>query len=454
MSLRPYHGKRNFKRTPEPAGRIRKKRASLLYCIQKHDASHLHYDLRLEMNGVLKSWAVPKGPSLDPTIKRLAVHVEDHPIQYGSFAGVIPAGQYGAGTVTLWDTGEWECINKNENTETAYKKGHLVFILKGKKLKGEWSLIRMKKNDKNWLFIKINDRYAKTERQYEMTKNDFSLTHPKKILYPALEITKLEVAEYYHTVAKWMLPYISKRPLSVVRCPQGQEKKCFYQKHFNEEHENHIYSVMIKDKLAKQSYLYIKDEKGLIALVQLNVLEMHLWGCHIDKIEKPDLITFDLDPAPEVEWKQVVETAFFVKEQLEKIHLTSFVKTTGGKGLHVVIPIKRLYSWKQIETVAHGFADHLVSLRPHAYIATMSKAKRTGKIFIDYLRNQRGATIIAPYSMRAKSSATISTPLHWDELSHRIKPDAFTIQTIPTRLARLREDPWKDFFDLKQALPY
>lgn len=169
MSLEKYRKKRNFKRSAEPYGRI-KKNKQLIYVIQKHAASHLHYDLRLELNGVLKSWAIPKGPSLDSSIKRLAVHVEDHPIDYATFEGIIPKGEYGGGTVMLWDKGTWLCDNENKDANAAYKKGHLSFNLNGKKLKGAWNLVQIKNNPKNWLFIKVKDKYARAESQCDITQ--------------------------------------------------------------------------------------------------------------------------------------------------------------------------------------------------------------------------------------------------------------------------------------------
>lgn len=169
MTLKKYHEKRDFKRTPEPYGKSNVQSKSL-YLIQKHDASHLHYDLRLQIDGVLKSWAVPKGPSLDPNVKRLAVHVEDHPIEYGSFEGIIPEGEYGGGTVMLWDKGQWQC--QDADAEKAYEKGNMTFLLKGKKLHGLWKLVRIKSTPKNWLLIKISDEYAKPESKYDITKKE------------------------------------------------------------------------------------------------------------------------------------------------------------------------------------------------------------------------------------------------------------------------------------------
>lgn len=818
--LQAYHKKRNFKKTSEPKGRKPKKKPSkkLLYVIQKHAASHLHYDLRLELEGVLKSWAVPKGPSLDPSVKRLAVHVEDHPLEYGGFEGIIPEGEYGGGTVMLWDTGEWQI--EQDDPVGAYKKGRMTFLLKGKKLKGLWSLVQLKNNPKNWLLIKVKDKYARSESEYDITEakplsvltrrtmdgianlnkkikkttkkmnvtnlisakktkipkiifpqlatlvdnppqgdqwlheikldgyrlicfiqdqdiklmtrrgqnwtnkfknivkeikrlkiksavldgevvaidqqkrfnfqllqntihdhakgkliyyvfdliyydghdlsktplierkkilfqllnsvnskaviyNDhimghgeavfkeacqmelegivskrveshyvqkrtknwlkvkckkrqefvvggftksqgrrkyfgslllgvyedhqlqycghvgtgftestlesmavllqkyktdhmpfksrppdvkqvtwveprlvvevefsdwtdskilrmpsfkglreekqprkmmlekshavsqkksgkksnnnnldfnYPLTNPEKILYPEGNITKLQLARYYETIHEWMLPYIINRPLTLLRCPQGIEHKCFYQKHLHETTVESLHPVKIKEKDKIEEYLYLKNGEGLIALVQLGVLEIHAWNCHVDDIEKPDMIVFDLDPAPDVMWKKVIHAAVFVKEQLEKLKLKSFVRTTGGKGLHVVVPIIRQYNWDEVTAFAHAFVDYLVALEPDNYVGIMTKSKRKGKIYIDYLRNQRGATSIASYSTRAKGNAPVATPLSWDELSPRIKSTAYTIENLPSRLAKLKKDPWKDFFKIKQRL--
>ena len=282
----------------------------------------------------------------------------------------------------------------------------------------------------------------------------FQLTNLDKLLYPAVGITKLDLFNYYHKIEKWILPYILKRPLTLVRCPQGQQKKCFYQRHFSQIEVENIYSIRLQDKTDKPApYIYIKDKLGLMALVQLDVLEIHAWGSRVNNIEKPDLITFDLDPGANVEWKKVIETAYIVKETLEKMHLISFVKTTGSKGLHVVVPIKRQYSWDKVKVFAHTLAEYLAFRHPGLIVANMNKSKRQGKIFIDYLRNQRGASSIAAYSARIRENASVATPLAWEELSMHIKSDSFTIKNLPKRLVRLKHDPWTDFLNLKQKLP-
>lgn len=817
MPLKIYQKKRNFKKTPEPKGKIKQKKSKHLYIIQKHAASHLHYDFRLELNGVLLSWAVPKGPSLDPSIKRLAMHVEDHPVEYGSFEGIIPKGQYGGGTVMLWDKGEW--FSEDSDPENAYHKGNMTFILEAEKLNGHWKLIRINNNDKTWLLIKIKDLYAKPSKKYDITRakpnsvisgqsidqiadkkessqskkvnnkkivtiknkinlpkkpfpiilypqlatlvdeppsgknwlheikfdgyrllafkhgskislftrnhndwthkfkniasaiknipvdnlvldgevvvldenqhSDFqllqnaikknekeiyyyifdlmyyeefdltsiplikrktilkellstqeenilkysdhiegsgkdifkktcelglegivskeinsrysqkrdknwlkikyikrqefviggflkssrrkyfrslmlgtfnkqdqliycgnvgtgftedaikdlyqqmmkyeskimpftekpplsseaiwlkpvlvaeieftewtdsgtlrhpsfkgirkdklakeivkeseipienismrsnknvnikhSLTHPNKILYPEDKITKKDFAGYYDLVQDWILPYISKRPLMLVRCPENYQK-CFHQKHINHKLPHGIDEIMIKEKSGKEKYIYIENHEGLSQLSQMNVLEIHPWNCRIDSIENPDTIIFDIDPDVSVPWKRVVNAAFEIKEILKTVNLKCFVKTTGGKGLHVVIPIKPEYDWDQIKDFSHLLVDFMVSNNSNEYIGKMTKSSRKNKIFIDYLRNQRGATSIAPYSTRARQGAPIATPIAWDELTNHFEDTFFTINTLPNRLKKLKNDPWKKFFKIKQSL--
>jgi bifunctional non-homologous end joining protein LigD len=830
MILKIYQKKRNFKKSAEPKGKAdlsyiqhKKKLFKKIFIVQKHAASHLHYDFRLELNGVLLSWAIPKGPCLDPSIKRLAMHVEDHPLEYATFEGIIPKGQYGGGTVMLWDRGEW--YSEDKKPAIAYAKGNMTFSINAEKLNGRWKLIRMHHNDKTWLLIKVKDEYAKPIKDYDVTmkepnsilshdsideiaanyakignkkklelvkhnkklitikldlkptrfpttispqlatlvdkppdgknwlheikldgyriitfkhnddtrlitrsgndwtekfkfiasiinelcisnvifdgeivvlddnqhadfqllqnsiksnqgqsfvyyifdllyynkynlmklplikrknilqkifksidqsnlrysdhivgsgkevldkscemglegivskemtsvylqmrtknwlkikclkrqefviggfthpqhsrqyfgslllgtfnkyhelvyngkvgtgftnaslkdiyqlllkykntkmpfvkqptgtknaiwvkpvlvaevefsewtkdhvlrhpsfkglRNDKSakvvskeseipveniqltqmnrslndtikLSHPDKILYKEDKIDKQQLAEYYHVVADWILPFIENRPLTLVRCPNGYNR-CFYQKHFDKNHPSSLYLITIKEKHKKQKYFYLKDKAGLFALPQLGVLEIHPWGSCIDELEYPDMLIFDLDPATDVPWKKVVSAAFEIKAHLAEFKLRSFVKTTGGKGLHIVVPVKTEYEWAEIKNFAHVFVDFMMMKSPKNYITKMTKSARTGKIYLDYLRNQRGATAVAPYSTRARIHAPVSTPIDWDELTNDIGDTYFTLKTIPERLNHLKKDPWTDFFKLKQSL--
>ena len=786
MRLTHYKGKRNFKKTPEPkVKKISTHAHKKLYVIQKHAATHLHYDFRLELDGVLKSWAVPKGPCLDPTVKRLAIHVEDHPLEYGSFEGTIPKGQYGAGTVILWDRGKWESLDTNPRQ--AYHQGSMLFILKGKKLKGKWKLVRINKNDKTWLLIKVKDKYAESiaeskrsivettkntqnlpsrfpntispelatlvdqppsgknwlhEIKFDgyriiaskknnetklftrnnldwtnkfpnvanvinqlpiksvifdgeivilddkqrsnfqllqdaiknkdenfiyyifdllyMDKNDISTlplmerkkllqdilpkdhliirysdhivgsgkrlykkacalglegiiskemnapyiqkrthdwakvkclkrqefiivgftapknnrssfgslllatynkrkelvyhgnvgtgfntaslsavhkkllnyvaktmplkhkpidgkritwvkpvliaeiefsqwtnagllrhpsfkglrndkspdsiiretsmpvenitnnhasskdkikyTHLNKILYPEDRITKKELIEYYQRIKDWMLPYVSGRPLTLLRCPDDM-RHCFYQRHQTTNSKtSHLMTVIIKDKEEKSPYIYIEDDHGLLMLPQLNSLEIHPWGSQVEHIDNPDVLILDLDPAPDVEWKTVVKAAKKIKKHLADIKLKCFVKTTGGKGLHIVIPIKPEYEWNEVNVFAKTFVDFLSIKNPELYTNKLQKIHRKNRIFVDYLRNKRAATAIAPYSTRARIHAPIATPIHWDELTSHFQDTFYTLRTLHNRLDKLKNDPWKDYFKLHQSL--
>ncbi|WP_298622125.1 DNA ligase D [uncultured Legionella sp.] len=822
MSLNQYNKKRDFSKTAEPKGTSTKD-PQYLYVIQKHAASHLHYDFRIELDGVLKSWAVPKGPSLDPEVKRLAIHVEDHPVNYGRFEGIIPKGQYGGGTVMLWDKGTWEPLDSDP--KQAYQKGHIRFNLHAEKLNGRWDLIRFK-DEKHWFLIKFKDEFSRPQKDYDITthldksvlshqditeiakhyeriwnsdeqtkvshkkktnkkpiillpqglkkttypdfiapelamlvdkapegeqwlheikfdgyrviaykqgthvvlksrnninwtfdftsvaaavrdlpvdhlildgevvvldkqgksdfqllqnaiknkdestfiyyvfdllyydqydlrqlpllerksilqkviqnnspliysdhiindgqkmfehschmglegiiskradsaysskrgkdwlkikcikrqefviggytdpqgkrqhfgalllgvynkdglleyvgnvgtgfsqtalteihqyllqnqsssnpftlkppgyskihwvnpllvaeveftewtddghlrhpsfkglrldkkaedvmreqpasqgkiqtkqaqakkhKTKFVLSHPDKILYPEDKITKQEILAYYEQISDYILPYVSLRPLTLLRCPSGYNDKCFYQRHYNKTTPNQLHSIEIE----QEQYIYLNDKEGLLSLVQMGVLEIHPWGCTIHNLEHPDIIVIDLDPGPDVPWTKVVAAAKEVRHHLMQYKLQSFVKSTGGKGLHVVIPVLPENDWEEVKEFTHVFVQFLEKLKPDEYASTMSKSKRNGKIFIDYLRNQRTATAIGTYSTRARIHAPVSASLAWEELSGKIEDNTYTIKTLPQRLNKLKEDPWKDFWDIKQSL--
>lgn len=820
MSLQKYWKKRDFEKTPEPRGRAEKSGSQLEYFIQRHAARRLHYDFRLELNGKLLSWAVPKGPSLDPADKRLAVHVEDHPLSYGSFEGVIPPKQYGAGTVLLWDRGIWKPIG---DPAKAYRQGRLKFQLQGKKLSGAWNLVRMgppQQEKENWLLIKEKDEAArrgtdaditalrpesvaqnkKVEAKATPTKvrgkkaslpesikpqlatlsehapegdewlsevkfdgyrvlcridggkvrlftrngNDWTskwkpiadaaakltveqawldgelvaidetgairfqalqnlmrhnrsaqlvyyvfdlifldgedyrtrpllerksalqkllakqksnaailyndhivggakevfehaclhglegiiakradapysqirtkdwlklkcrhrqefviggftdakgsrhgfgallvgvyedgklryagrvgtgfdeaklkflrarfskleqsepafvnpptgserrgvhwlkpelvaevnfaewtedsiirqasfvalredkpgreivrerpieeleapakkkskaaktqssspstvtpqiagvtLTHASRVLFPGVGWTKLDLARYYEDVADWILPHLENRPLTLVRCPQGGMGKCFFQKHVNETTSAELESVEVPEEDGTALYMLANNLPALVRLVQMGVLELHTWGARSEHLQKPDRFIFDLDPAPNLPWTQVVEAAQLLRTLLEDLGLQSFLKTTGGKGLHIVVPLKPERSWAEVKGFTRAIAEHLATHLPDRFTAKISKAKRHDKIFIDYLRNGIGATAVAAYSTRARASAPISTPIAWEELNEALPSDQFNVGNIRQRLDQLKVDPWKEYFRLTQRL--
>jgi len=829
--LAEYNRKRNFQRTPEPPGKARAKRGHS-FVIQKHAARRLHYDFRLELDGVLLSWAVPKGPSLDPADKRLAMQTEDHPVEYGSFEGVIPKGEYGGGTVLLWDRGTWEPIG---DPRAGLKAGKLEFLLHGEKLRGSWTLVRIRGRDaresgKTWLLMKHRDDEVRPAAQYDITedrpesvatgramdeiardqdrvwhsnrsvaeqepapkrarrraprdlagvpgarraplpatlepqlatlvkepprgddwlhemkldgyrilarvekgrarlwsrnakdwterfsavaravealgvptaildgevamvlpdgKTSFNalqnahdgaaagtltyfvfdlpyldgfdltaakledrkrvledllrgakrplrysehvvgsgeeffrqacrfqlegivskrrdasytpgrartwlkikcqqeqemviggftdpegqrsglgalllgvykddklayagkvgtgfsvksaddlrrkldrlaqktspfsgkvpgtarahwvkpelvanvtfgewtpdgrlrhpsfkslredkaprevvrekpaapargeeaiaiegvrITHPDRVLYPDQGITKRELAAFYVSIADRILPHLLDRPTTLVRCPEGLAGECFYQKHVGTWAPPSLRRVKIQEKRKVGDYLVVDDLPGLVGLVQIGILEIHTWNSRTEHLEQPDRLVFDLDPAEDVPWPAVIAAARLLRARLEEQDLQSFVKTTGGKGLHLVVPITRGPGWDECLEFSRGVAQELVREAPEAFVAVMSKARRTGRIYIDYLRNQRGSTSVAAYSTRAKRDAPVSTPLTWDELRPDIESTHYTVANLPRRLASLRADPWKGFAEARQRLP-
>ncbi|WP_421461097.1 DNA ligase D [Agrobacterium tumefaciens] len=826
MGLQSYNAKRSFDKTPEPKGDKVDAQGSS-FVIQKHDARRLHYDFRLEMDGVLKSWAVTRGPSLDPEDKRLAVHVEDHPLSYGDFEGVIPKGQYGGGTVILWDRGVWRPIG---DAKKGYRKGHLEFELEGEKLKGRWHLVRMHgkpgESRENWLLIKGDDEEArhdggadileerpesvKTGRSVEevaakpkdtwnskpvskktvssssgqkqahalpkgarkqalpsfvppalatlkpkppegsrwlheikfdgyrlqvridhgklqlLTRSgldwtekfgdavagalkslpaetlmidgeivverdsgasDFSalqqdlsegrsdrfvfyafdllyldgtdlrgaaltdrkallekllpasnphlrysehfeesgglvldhacrlslegviskvkdskyvsgrkgnwvkskcsmrqefviggytlssasdnaigslalgvyeegklrhvgrvgtgytadiaemllgrlkplgiddspfgekltalarrdlhyvrpelvaevefrawsgdgnlrhasfrglredkpageieredkavsgkgtpqskikFTHPERIYWPYDGVTKEGLADYYTQVWRYMAPFVVNRPLALLRCPEGIDGQRFFQKHAWRGVNKAIEQIKDPKDKGGEPLIRITDFDGMMALVQSAALEIHPWGATTANWEKPDMITMDIDPGEDVSWQEVIDAALELKRRFEDAGLAAFVKTSGGKGLHVVAPLKPEAGWPALKAFAKTMADDMAKAEPEKYLAVATKAKRQGRIFLDYLRNGRGNTAVAPYSTRARPGAAISAPIEWAELSDEIGPAHFTVTNIGARLSALKKNPWDGFFAAARPLP-
>ncbi|HEY3486577.1 MAG TPA: DNA ligase D [Gammaproteobacteria bacterium] len=797
--LATYQQRRDFAQTPEPAGAVTvSDPAHLSYVIQKHAARRLHYDFRLELDGVLLSWACPKGPSLDPGEKRLAVRTEDHPLEYGGFEGVIPKGKYGGGTVMLWDYGEWE---PTAEPHAGLRKGHLSFVLHGKRLQGAFNLIKIKatkeQKEDAWLLIKGQDENAQpgrgtqaveayltsvdSDRSMEQiaagenriwtragelpgrrellalpgavkaeipwplapqlptlvnrpadeagwlhelkldgyrllarihkngkvqlytrgaqdwtarlgviaqaiaqlpvgeavidgelvaldargrssfsalqraieaepqrlyfyafdllqaqgvdlraaplrlrkqmlqrilaagneriryndhvaeqgkrvharacdleaegivskrmdapyrsgrsrdwlkikclgreefavggyitrtenplaslllgrmdkgelvyvgrvgtgfAQDDYAVlkkrlgkllqkempfagdkppmyagdkvhwvkpeilvevkfsgwthdnilrhasfqgiredkpspailvdaavrvSHPDKVFYPETGLTKGQLAAWTALMAPWILPHVAGRPLMLMRCPDGHTGGCFYQKHYDNMPE-HIYPVRVPGY--EQPFIEIKDVAGLIALIQTGVLEVHPWGARSDRPDLPDRVIFDLDPAPELPFETVVHTALDLRRRLEDIGLRSWPRWSGGKGLHVVVPLVRRQGWDEIKQFARGVAQDMVRDEPARYIAKASKEQRTGKIFVDWLRNGFGATAIASWWFRARPGAPVAVPLQWSELDPEMDLTPYRVPEVqpPT------QDPWVGFFDCKQTL--
>lgn len=280
------------------------------------------------------------------------------------------------------------------------------------------------------------------------------MTHPDRILAPTKSITKFELAKYYDLISDRILPHLVNRPLVLVRCPTSTSlfkgKECFFQKHYNKSFPKAIKSIDVgKDA----DYMTITTKAGLMALIQFNTLEIHPWGSTLKHLNEPDRITFDLDPSPEVPWKKVIESAYIIRDALKKLKLTSFVKTSGGKGLHIMIPIKPKYDWMRVKDFTEAFSRFLSEKYPDRFIATITKSKRTGKIFLDYLRNAKDATSVAAYSVRARQGAPVSMPIAWTDLKKLKSAAEFTVLNIETYLKKKKNDPWRNFFKCQQEIP-
>ena len=492
-NLKEYEKKRNFKTTKEPTGRSNKNKSKKLrFVVQHHMARRDHYDFRLEWNGVLLSWAVPKGPSYKSKDKRLAIHVEDHPYDYRNFEGTIPKGEYGGGTVMIWDEGYW---HPNVDVEEGLDQGNLKFELKGERLKGNWVLIHIKprdgEKDNNWLLIKEKDDYdgssniddfntsvktyrtmdeitegdseskdskmskSTTEKKNNMTSGktgktakDVEITNPDKILYEQAQITKQDIVDYYEKISGRMLPYIENRILSVVRCPGGVDGSCFFKKHPSGEKGVGIVDVKNSEG-DKEEYYYITDEYGLLSEVQMNTLEFHTWASSAQNPEKPDVMVFDLDPDEGMDLKDIRSGVKDLKGLLEDLGLITYLKTSGGKGYHIVVPFKPSASWDTFHDFAKNIAKTMVAKWPKKYTDNVRKDSRKNRIFIDYIRNNKGATSIAPYSVRARQDAAVSMPIRWNELD-KVAPNEIKMEDAVKRLRR--KDPWDGFFETDQKL--
>jgi len=278
------------------------------------------------------------------------------------------------------------------------------------------------------------------------------VTSPDRILFSELGLTKEALARYYDAVSEWILPDLKNRPLSLVRCPQGPDEGCFFQKHIDKAWSSEIERATVPESDGEGIYAVANSAAALVGLVQKGVIELHVMGATTRALDKPDRVVFDLDPDAGVPWREVIAAARLTRDVLEGAGLETFLKTSGGKGLHVVVPLAPRHDWDEVKEFARAVAQKLADDAPKRFTAKMAKSERTGRIFIDWLRNAPGATTVAAYSVRARKGAPVSTPLHWDELGPRMRTSAYHAGNVARRLQGLHSDPWKAFRRKSQSL--
>jgi bifunctional non-homologous end joining protein LigD len=491
MALKEYKAKRSFSDTPEPRGGKPLGKV-LQFVVQKHDASRLHYDFRLEMEGVLKSWAIPKGPSLNPADKRLAMQVEDHPFDYKDFEGIIPSGNYGAGTVMVWDEGTYEALSPVGVSKAAQNKellkelhaGQLKFRLNGKKLKGEFALVHTRgRGDNAWLLIKHRDKYAtekpvtdkdksvlskktleqiaknprakKWESNKAATKNRkmlldttddaqtvkvgghaFDFTHLNKVFWPKEKFTKRDLLNYYYQVAPYILPYLKDRPQSLNRHPNGITGPSFYQKNVSGKVPGWLktFPYRTAEDSEDKEFLVCTDEASLIYMISLGCIEVNPWSSRVSAPDNPDWCIIDLDPDKKTPFDKVIEAAQVTKQVLDAAGIDSYCKTSGSTGLHVYFPLGAKYSYEHSKEFAHVVVQLVQTQIPDFTTTERTVSARKGRMYLDFLQNRPQATIAAPYAVRPKPGATVSAPLHWEEVKKGLSMQDFTIRTMMDRI--------------------
>jgi bifunctional non-homologous end joining protein LigD len=473
MALETYKQKRHFDTTPEPRPHLGKTHRRPIFVVQEHHASRLHYDFRLEADGVLKSWAVPKQPSLNPAIKRLAVQVEDHPLEYANFSGAIPAGQYGAGLVHIWDKGTYENVLARklhpQSIAEGINAGHLEVQLHGRKLKGNFALIRIARRGQkaSWLLIKMQDAEARPEpvaaertttaptpqsvrarpagpRAPSQRPAALVFTHRDKVMFPEAGITKGDVLRFYERIAPRLLPHLHDRPMTLERFPEGvtgKQAPHFWQKNTPSYYPEWIPRVKLPSEDNQPvTYVLVNDATTLLYLVNQGTLTFHPWLSRLQNLDRPDFALFDLDPGTAT-FADTVAVAKQLHTILEGEKVASYLKTSGKTGLHIMVPWHQAEGYDAARDWAMGIALRLVTDLPDIATVERRKDRRQKRVYVDVLQNVRGHHAVPPYVLRAVPQATVSTPLTWAELTPTLDPRRYNLKTIFRRLARQKTDP-------------
>lgn len=424
---------------------------------------------------MLKSWAIPKQPGLDPAVKRLAVQVEDHPLDYANFSGEIPAGEYGAGLVQIWDKGTYEnMLARKPHPQTIAEgiaAGHLEVQLHGRKLKGNFALIRMSSRGQkaSWLLLKMQDEEAQpgavaaesttTARTSQPARAHaaaprastpsqrpaaLAFTHEDKIMFPEVGITKRDVLHFYERIATRLLPHLRDRPITLERFPEGltgEPTPHFWQKNTPSYYPEWIPRVTLPSERGRPvTYALVNDAATLLYLVNQGTLTFHPWLSRTQNLDRPDFVIFDLDPGTAT-FADTVAVATQLHAILEGEKVVSCVKTFGKTGLHVLVPWHQAEGYDVARDWAMDIALRLVAELPDIATVERRKNSRQKKVYVDVMQNARGHHVVPPYVLRAVPQATVSTPLTWAELTSELDPRRYNLKTIFRRLARQNTDP-------------
>ncbi|SFS77681.1 bifunctional non-homologous end joining protein LigD [Saccharopolyspora flava] len=510
-----YRRRRDFARTAEPRGGETSGTGDR-FVVQRHRARRRHYDLRLEHDGALLSWAVPKGPTLDPAVRRIAVRVEDHPLEYADFEGTIPAGEYGGGDVIVWDRGTW--TPGEDDPAAALEAGTLHFELHGEKLRGHFVLVR--RGETQWLLLHKRDEHAvddwdpehhpvsvKSGRTNEqvaaapeaMWRGDLpadraeirlrpswrpptddelaelaalgqkgtwtlqgeriKLTNLDKVLFPGRDgedpITKRELIGYHARIAPVMLPYLADRALNSHRFPRGVDAPGFWHKKAPSHAPDWLrtWTYPGADADDVQRYIVPDSPAALAWLANYAALELHPWTSPIDDVEHPSWALFDIDPGERTSFDDVLTLARLHRAAMEHLGVLGKPKVTGQRGIQIWVPIAPRYSYAETREWVEKVSRAVGNTVPELVSWAWSRSERRGLARLDYTQNVLSKTLVAPYSARPRPGAPVSVPLEWDELDDPdLTPDRWTLRTVGDRVAE-RGDPFAELLDQRQTLP-
>jgi bifunctional non-homologous end joining protein LigD len=508
-----YRSKRDFTLTPEPAGAVDPVRGGARFVVQRHRASRTHYDLRFEIDGVLVSWAVPKGPTLDPRVRRLAMHVEDHPIEYLLFEGIIPEGEYGGGDVIVWDTGTWEPV-RTSDPGAAVENGELHAEVRGRKLHGRLVLVRRDK-DSSWTLIHKRDEHAVegwdpedhprsvlsgrtndevkadpnriwrshavaaeaevsllpeplpdsaideladlgTQGSWHVFGRDLKVTNLDKVLFPGdPPVTKRELLVYSARIAPVALPYLTGRALNMHRYPEGTDGKGFWHKQRPDHAPEWLAGWENPDAGKGETSTYVVPEEpaALVWAANFGALEWNPWTSKTLAPHEPTYALIDLDPGERTTWEDLLVLARLHRTALEHLGVTARAKVTGRRGIQIWIPIIAGYTFDETRAWVETLSRTVGQVVPDLVSWKWEVRQRNGLARLDYTQNAINKTLVAPYSPRPAPGAPVSVPISWDELDDpALLPDRWTIRTVLERLAQ-RGDPFRALLGSAQELP-